>query len=55
LRLSQVVRGEDRFLIRWAGFGPYWDSWEGASCLNQPPKAYTYQGGKQAIPAHLRK
>lgn len=47
----QVVKGKDEFLIRWEGFGAYWDSWEGSGCLNAPAAAYTWQGGKAAIPA----
>jgi hypothetical protein len=47
----QVVKGKGEFLIRWEGFGPYWDSWEGEGCLDAAPHTYTWQGGKAAIPA----
>lgn len=50
----QVSKGKDLFLIRWEAFGPYWDSWEGRSCLNAAPHTYAWQGGKPAIPAKFK-
>jgi hypothetical protein len=46
----QVNRGKDLFLIRWEGFGPYWDSWEPQAHLTKAPSSYTWEGGKAAIP-----
>jgi hypothetical protein len=43
-------RGKDLFLIRWEGFGPFWDSWEPRESLTEHPRSYTWQGGNAAIP-----
>jgi hypothetical protein len=43
--------GADLFLIRWWGFSAWWDSWEGADCLDAPPNTYSWHGVQAAIPA----
>ncbi|KAK9805303.1 hypothetical protein WJX72_012408 [[Myrmecia] bisecta] len=35
-------KGEAKFLIRWLGYGPKWDTWEPASCMDQAPESYDW-------------
>lgn len=52
--LLQVVKGEDQFLVRWETFGPYWDEWVSADCLNAAPHTYDWEGGSAAMPAKFK-
>jgi hypothetical protein len=52
--LLQVVKGEDQFLVRWETFGPYWDEWVSAYCLNAAPHTYDWEGGSAAMPAKFK-
>ncbi|KAF8072503.1 B3 domain-containing protein [Scenedesmus sp. PABB004] len=46
--------GADEFLVRWEGFGAFWDSWEGLASLDAPPASYPWAGGRAAVPAKFR-
>lgn len=52
--MLQVVKGEDQFLVRWETFGPYWDEWVSADCLNAAPHTYDWEGGSAAMPAKFK-
>ncbi len=49
-----MVKGKDQFLVRWETFGPYWDEWVGADCLDAAPNTYNWEGGKEAMPAKFQ-